>query len=51
MNTDAARALLREVRQSHPMCCTLCMRCRNCDHPCQQVRLAEALCQAFKVAR
>lgn len=43
-----ARALLDEVSRAHPICCTCCMRCQSCGHPCQQVRLTTALRQALK---
>jgi hypothetical protein len=50
-HVDAARELLAEVRLAHRPCCTCCLICRSCGHPCQQVRLAEALRQAIKHAR
>ncbi len=48
---ETARALLNEVGRAHPICCTCCMRCRSCGHPCQQVRLSTALRQALKHAQ
>lgn len=47
----AARELLDEVRRTHRPCCTCCLICQSCGHPCQQVRLADALRRAIEHAQ